>query len=90
MEAEYVLTDSFHGMAFSIIFEKQFLVVGNKRRGLARFTSLLGELGITERLIVNDLNPEKIFERINYLDISERKHKKQQLSVKFLTDTLYQ
>ena len=40
-DAELVLTDSFHGCIFSIIFQKQFVVMGNKERGLSRFTSLL-------------------------------------------------
>lgn len=40
-DAEFVLTDSFHGCVFSIIFRKQFLAIGNKERGLSRFQSLL-------------------------------------------------
>ena len=49
--AEFVLTDSFHGMVFSIIFEKPFLVVVNKERGAARFESLLSRFGMLERMI---------------------------------------
>ena len=49
--AEFVLTDSFHGMVFSIIFEKPFLVVVNKERGAARFESLLGKIGLLERIV---------------------------------------
>ena len=48
--AEYVLTDSFHGMVFCILFHKQFAVFANSKRGLTRFTSLLGMLGLTERM----------------------------------------
>lgn len=54
--AEFILTDSFHGMLFSIIFEKPFIVVGNKKRGLARFSSLLSELGLIDRLITSNIN----------------------------------
>ncbi len=49
--AEFVLTDSFHGMVFSIVFEKPFLVVVNKERGAARFESLLSRFGMLERMI---------------------------------------
>lgn len=49
-DAEYVIVDSFHGMAFSIIFSKQFVVLANEKRGLTRFTSLLDLLGLNERL----------------------------------------
>lgn len=42
--AKFVLTDSFHGMVFSVLFEKPFFVVMNKGRGTARFESLVGML----------------------------------------------
>ena len=40
-DAAYVVTDSFHGVAFSIIFRKEFKCICNKGRGTARFESLL-------------------------------------------------
>ncbi len=43
--ASLVLTDSFHGMVFSLIFGKPFMVLGNKKRGLTRFKSLEKMLG---------------------------------------------
>ena len=45
-KAEMVMTDSFHGVVFSIIFDKPFLFLGNQRRGNARLVSLLTMLGI--------------------------------------------
>lgn len=40
-DASYVVTDSFHGTAFSIIFGKDFKCLYNETRGSARFESLL-------------------------------------------------
>lgn len=40
-DASYVVTDSFHGTVFSIIFGKKFKCLYNKSRGSARFDSLL-------------------------------------------------
>lgn len=40
-DASYVVTDSFHGTVFSIIFGKEFKCVYNEFRGSARFESLL-------------------------------------------------
>lgn len=40
-DASYVVTDSFHGTVFSIIFGKKFKCLDNKSRGSARFDSLL-------------------------------------------------
>ncbi|MGP9670039.1 polysaccharide pyruvyl transferase family protein [Pseudoalteromonas sp. AOP31-A2-14] len=56
--AEFIVTDSFHGMVFSIMFEKPFLVIANKKRGAARFESLLNKLQAEEHLIydVNNID----------------------------------
>lgn len=50
-DADFVITDSFHACVFSIIFKKQFIVIGNKERGMARFESLLKMFGLEERLV---------------------------------------
>ncbi|PFG17461.1 polysaccharide pyruvyl transferase [Propionicimonas paludicola] len=49
--AEFVVTDSFHGVVLSLLFGKQFLAIGNVDRGLTRFESLLGRVGLRSRLI---------------------------------------
>lgn len=53
-DAEFVLTDSFHGCVFSILFRKNFIALGNSSRGLERFTSLLGSLGLLDRLLFSN------------------------------------
>lgn len=50
-DASFVVTDSFHGCVFSIIFKKPFVAIGNKSRGMSRFVSLLNLFGLSERLI---------------------------------------
>lgn len=54
MDAEFVVCDSFHGAVFSIIFNKPFLIIGNKRRGLTRFYSLLKLYGLEDRIITDN------------------------------------
>ena len=49
--AEFVVTDSFHGCVFSIINQKPFIVIANKGRGLDRFTSILRAVGLEDRLV---------------------------------------
>ncbi len=46
-DAEFVVTDSFHGVVFSIIFNKPFRLIRNPFRGNARFESLFSILGIS-------------------------------------------
>lgn len=47
MDAEYVITDSYHGFVFSLVFKKPFYLMYNKKRGNVRFESLLQLLNIT-------------------------------------------
>ena len=58
MDAEMTIVDSFHGMVFSIIFNKPFWVIGNKERGLARFQSLLKIFNLEERIITDSENTD--------------------------------
>lgn len=50
-KGDFVLTDSYHGCVFAILFNRPFVVVANKDRGLSRFDSLLGMLGLEDRMI---------------------------------------
>ncbi len=49
-DASFVITDSFHGMVFSIIFNREFIVIPNDNRGNSRFLSLLEILGLNSRV----------------------------------------
>lgn len=46
-DAEYVITDSYHGLLFSIIFRKPFYLFKNQYRGNARFDSVLDTFGFS-------------------------------------------
>jgi hypothetical protein len=64
-DASVVVTNSFHGIAFSVLFKKEFYVVSSKSWS-SRMTNLLDKLNLRKRLI----NP---YERINYTDIIDYK-----------------
>ncbi|MFH4484123.1 polysaccharide pyruvyl transferase family protein [Vibrio diabolicus] len=67
--SSFVVTDSFHGMCFSILYRKNFIVVGNRERGLDRFHSLLGLLNLGERLIYpEDLPSVDLDELVSNID----------------------
>ncbi|MBQ9835465.1 MAG: polysaccharide pyruvyl transferase family protein [Akkermansia sp.] len=48
--AAFVITDSFHGSVFSTLFRKDFVCLGNMRRGGARFETLFGKLDLWDRM----------------------------------------
>ena len=52
--AACVVTTSFHGTAFSLIFEKPFYFVGNGNAAENRPRQILGALGLMERFIAPD------------------------------------
>ncbi|MDM1450400.1 polysaccharide pyruvyl transferase family protein [Myroides odoratimimus] len=90
-EADFIVTDSFHGMVFSIIFNKQFVCVGNSSRGLDRFYSLLELLNLEDRL-VSTFNVKVIRElldnKIDYIDVNEKLSELKDLSKSFLLQNL--
>jgi hypothetical protein len=51
VDTKFIVTDSFHACAFSIIFNKPFIVYANKKRGVARFKSLLSIFGLEDRIV---------------------------------------
>ena len=84
--ASYVVTDSFHGMIFSVLFNKPFLVYGNKKRGATRFVNFLTQYDLLSRYI-DDINEEEHFQyddRIDWGHVNELLSKNRLLSLRFL------
>src|SRR5690554_2339610 len=63
-DAKFVIADSFHGTVFSILYNIPFIAIGNKRRGMARFESLLKMFELENRLLTsfNEANAQKILD----------------------------
>lgn len=92
-DSEIVITDSFHGVVFSIIFNKNFVAIGNKKRGLARFTSILSLFNLMDRLIIDDkLTYVHLHEisstDIDYDKVNEILNLKKEESISFLKNNL--
>lgn len=62
--ADFIVTDSFHGCVFSILFRKNFIAIGNKLRGIDRFSTLLDSFGLLNQLV---LSQEEYINRIDDL-----------------------
>ena len=91
-DAQFVITDSFHGMVFSIIFNKQFYVIKNAKRGNTRFESLLDLLNLTDRLIdentpIDSLNFK---DKIDYIPINKQLSNLKETSINFLKQNINQ
>lgn len=92
--ASFVLTDSFHGSCFSIIYRKPFIVKKNDGRGGSRFQFLLENFGLLDRMVES---PEAIYEkfaetginfRIDYEKVYNIINKEKERSVNWLKKAL--
>lgn len=61
--ADFIITDSFHGACFSTIYEKKFVAILNKSRGGARY-KIFDDMALSHRIIKSI---DKIF-NIQYTD----------------------
>lgn len=88
-DADFIITDSFHGCVFSIIYRKPFIAIGNKSRGLARFTSLLEMFDLENRLVGNssEVTEKLIHEKIDWHKIEDILHKEQRKSFNYLQES---
>lgn len=85
-DAAYVITDSFHGTVFSIIFNKDFYVFGNEHRGNSRFDSLLDKLHLRERMILKNI-PDSC-NKIDWSLVNSFKEIEAKRSINWLKQTL--
>lgn len=89
IDADYIITDSFHGCVFSLIFNKPFLAIANPQRGISRFTSLLNNLGLIDRLILlDDIDFKvKMSNKIDWNHVNNRLRDEKENSLNFLKNS---
>lgn len=87
-DAQYVITDSFHGCAFSVIYNVDFSVIGNTSRGLDRMSSLLNLMGLKERFVEEATLEVKLLPQIDWHIINTRLSSLRKYSTSFLKQNL--
>lgn len=80
MNADTVITDSYHGVVFSILFKKNLYFLGNIRRGNDRILSLFNILHISLE------NGHVFYNEDTWQKLCEMKY----ISMKFLKESLYE
>ena len=87
--SSFVITDSFHGMVFSIIFNTPFAVFINRTRGADRFDSLLSQLGLEDRVCVSIEDVEHIIPiPINWEKVNQKLSSLIEDSKRFLENSI--
>lgn len=89
--AKFVITDSFHGTVFAILFNKQFVSIANNGRGYERFRSLLSMFHLENRLILS-FDDKRVNELmtsfVDYSEVNSILFKYRSDSLLFLKDSL--
>jgi Polysaccharide pyruvyl transferase len=87
-DSKFIISNSFHAAVFSVIFEKNFVIVNRREAINTRMKDFLEDLNLEDRLVSDSKNFKKLIQDINY---NERKHilnKNINFSKKYLEDTL--
>lgn len=84
--AEFVVTTSFHGVAFSLVFQKSFYFISSDNPAENRIKSLLEQLGLTDRIISGDTIP--VFNHIDYSTVESKLNNLRKESNDFLMNAL--
>lgn len=86
--ADCVVTDTFHGSIFSVINHARFATfIRNSNKN--KLEDLLGRLGLTDRIVNNADNLDKILDKgIDYIPIDEYLEKERIRARKYLRDNL--
>lgn len=91
-KSDFFIADSFHGICFAIIYKKNFICILNRKRGTSRFTTILGKLGLLDRIVecVDDLkNNTNIYMPIDYGKVYDVLEQEKLESINWLRDSLF-
>lgn len=85
--ADFIMTDSFHATAFSVIFERDFAVDANVSYN-GRMKTLLDSLDLSERMYENTLSADILDKGIDYSEVSGKLAVIQERSRTYINDAL--
>lgn len=86
VNAEYVLTSSFHGTVFSVLFRKNFNVISVDRDNDKRAVSLLERLGLGDRIACIEDNP--CISEVDYAGVDGRMEELLKESAEYISSAL--
>lgn len=82
--AQFVFTTTFHGSVFSIIFRKQFALLGNNQKA----SELLKDLGLSNQICKNELLKDHISKKEDFENTEKILHDKIKYSTDFIINSI--
>lgn len=85
--ADYVVTNSFHAMAFSIIYQKKFLAFEHSTRN-TRLENVLEQCALEKRMVRNESEPHDIDAVTDWTKVKENMRQMRKDSILFLRESM--
>lgn len=88
-EAEFVITNSFHGTVFSVIFNKQFYTIPHKTKG-SRMINFCRKLGLEDRIVYDSKEASyvDIEKNVDYKIVQPRLEELKKVGIDFIKHAL--
>ncbi|MDO5975340.1 polysaccharide pyruvyl transferase family protein [Flavivirga jejuensis] len=83
--SEAVVTNSFHGLSFSIIFNKPFHLFSRKGKANSRMLNLLSDLNLSDRVINSE---ELVSNEVNFSEANEFISSRRNFSIEFIKNNI--
>lgn len=91
--AQSVITDSYHGLIFSLIYKKPFIVFSNIKRGAERFISLLNEIKLINRLFlepkITAIDQFNLLDNLDYIPVYKKLSRIKKHSFMWLKNAIF-
>ena len=89
-DCKFVLTDTFHGMLFAIIFKKPFIVLDKSTFGISadRLVNTLHFLGISNRYVKTNVTLDDTLLKMNYENVDKILIEEREKSINYLKYSL--
>ena len=88
-ESKFVITDSFHGAVFSILYNRPFVALGNEKRGNARFDSLFSIFGLKDRMCYSAEDVNRCMSSdIDWSIVNQILNRERTISLQFLINSM--
>lgn len=92
--ADFVVTDSCHGVSFSIVFGVSFIGIGNKARGLTRFESLVDVFDVRDHYVMHNkvediIDNDELLRPVDYEKVNAILEAERERSLSWLKDKLF-
>lgn len=86
MDASYVVTSSYHGTVFSVLFEKNFNMLSFDEKNSERMVQLLTLLGLERKMMYRYSDPD--MSPVDYITVKRRADALVETSRRFLEDSM--